>query len=742
MLADEYIELFFSQSYEKEVDKLIRDDKDFVIPYERLFNYVETITAIPYQKYINYIIHHPLNENVETKDITQSSSFSACEIEMCNALLFVDNPGLNYLEIGKLFPEYVSRPNDIAFRKYGENQIKTSAHLGLAYEYYKYWYLSCLGYIYPRLTEKIRNKLLARTILRTPLYNRMMVDLCFKNIETTKYMGKLSHATQLRREGSVYRLLKICLNECYQEDVKLKKLFRFGVESHLHVIYKCSGLTMDEVAESCKEKKAYNSLIKTSIQTNSHDIRHYESDEHSSSFRRYSQELSKYGTFSNEETKILFERYKDGDKKAYEQIVKGHLKLVVNIARLYRHRGVSFEDMIQEGNIGLLKAISLFDHTLNTSFIEYAKSCIFQAISQSALILPHMLTIPLNVVHRHFKLHRYLDRLEQHNGFEPPISEEECESLLGTKDITKYLLLPYDLLTINVYDDCDLYEGSFPPTDEPLMKESLQIYVNTLLNQLDKRQREIVKQYYGIGCPEKNLETIGKQQNLTRERVRQILWHSIHDLREFIEKNKKRANQEKDCEEVKMPKDLREVKKNGFFSYVNEKVNLLQENKEKKKEWNLLSLQARIDLVLSRHNVDGIERQIKKQPISQEGKDVKNIRSLSFYSERSLNTANTIKRRNEIHQDKVRNTKGPEHTSSTKVLPFNHFSSEFSSYTSLQQLVKKGLLTKKECKHCNHKGLHTIGDVQRMIQKYHLTRNSTRFTQYTLDIWFKIIDVL
>ena len=169
MKDSEYIELFFSRSYEKEVDKLIRDDKDFVIPYVQLQNYVNILVAIPYQAYISYICSHPLKEKIENKDITQSSSFSACEIEMCNALLSVDNPGLNYLEIGRLFPHYISHPNETAYRKYGENQIKTSAHLGLVYEYYKYWYLSCLGYIYPELSNDERLKLLARTILRTPL---------------------------------------------------------------------------------------------------------------------------------------------------------------------------------------------------------------------------------------------------------------------------------------------------------------------------------------------------------------------------------------------------------------------------------------------------------------------------------------------------------------------------------------------------------------------------------------------
>ena len=151
MTDSEYIVYFFSKSYEKTLDKLIRDDRDYIIPFEQLKKYVMKVISISYRDFIDYIRNNQFATNIETSDITQSSSFSACEIEMCNALLWADNRGFNFLEIGKLFPQYVSHPNDTAYRKYGENQIRTSSHLGLVYEYYKYWYLSCLGYIYPSL---------------------------------------------------------------------------------------------------------------------------------------------------------------------------------------------------------------------------------------------------------------------------------------------------------------------------------------------------------------------------------------------------------------------------------------------------------------------------------------------------------------------------------------------------------------------------------------------------------------
>ena len=225
MTDSEYIVLFFSKSYEKTLDKLIRDDRDYVIPFEQLRNYVMKVISISYSDFIEYIRNNQSSNIIESSDITQSSSFSACEIEMCNALLWADNRGFNFLEIGKLFPQYVSHPNDTAYRKYGENQIRTSSHLGLVYEYYKYWYLSCLGYIYPSLMEDERMKLLARTVLRMPLYQDLVLRLLRADVSLTDYMKTMAPSTQGRRAGSIMRLLDICLNECRSEGIRYHNLY-------------------------------------------------------------------------------------------------------------------------------------------------------------------------------------------------------------------------------------------------------------------------------------------------------------------------------------------------------------------------------------------------------------------------------------------------------------------------------------------------------------------------------------
>ena len=116
----------------------------------------------------------------------------------------------------------------------------------------------------------------------------------------------------------------------------------------------------------------------------------------------YLKQILSFPTYSSKETNELFDLYRDGEMQAYDQIVKGHLKLVVNIAKMYRHRGVSMNDLIQEGNIGLLRAIERYDQTLNQDFVEYAKSWIFQSIIQSTLVLPHLLSIAPSIVPRHY----------------------------------------------------------------------------------------------------------------------------------------------------------------------------------------------------------------------------------------------------------------------------------------------------------------------------------------------------
>ena len=142
----EYIVRFMTRSFEKSVDYYMLSDKNYVVPQKRVKNYIDKILSIPYSEYIDYIKDY--KGIINDDQLTQSSSFAACSTEMCSALESQGNPGLHFVDIGKLFPQYVKVKNEAAFRKYGENQIKTSTQLGLTFEYYGCWYLTCVGYIF------------------------------------------------------------------------------------------------------------------------------------------------------------------------------------------------------------------------------------------------------------------------------------------------------------------------------------------------------------------------------------------------------------------------------------------------------------------------------------------------------------------------------------------------------------------------------------------------------------------
>ena len=222
----EYIELFYSRSYEEDVNKKILDDKNYVVPRQQLYNYVKSLISIPYADFIRHIKVNHKKPSPNDSGITQFSSFSSCEIEMCNALLWANNPGLQFLEIGQLFPEKVSSKKTAAYRKFGENQIKTATQLGLTFEYYDHWYLGCLGYLYPTLNDEEKQSLLARTITRNDFYSHLLINVIDHNIVISDYLNHLSNTTQKRREGNVLMMIQICINECIRSGIKVFRAVR------------------------------------------------------------------------------------------------------------------------------------------------------------------------------------------------------------------------------------------------------------------------------------------------------------------------------------------------------------------------------------------------------------------------------------------------------------------------------------------------------------------------------------
>ena len=224
MLSDkDYIVQFMTRSFEKNVDFYMLSDKNYMVPKQKVIGYIDRALDIPYYMFIEYIREH--EGIVKDDQLTQSSNFASCSSMMCQVIESQGNPGMKFIDIGRLFPQHIKHKNEVAFRKYGENQVKTSAQLGLTFEYYDYWYLTCIGYVYNDLEQIQQEALLARTVLRVPLYQDLLLRLLKDDVFITDYMKQLAPSTQGRRAGSIIRLLDFCLNECRRNDIYFHNVY-------------------------------------------------------------------------------------------------------------------------------------------------------------------------------------------------------------------------------------------------------------------------------------------------------------------------------------------------------------------------------------------------------------------------------------------------------------------------------------------------------------------------------------
>lgn len=259
----------------------------------------------------------------------------------------------------------------------------------------------------------------------------------------------------------------------------------------------------------------------------------------SASLDKYLQEIGREELISVSEEVELAQRIKKGDKKALEKLVKANLRFVVSVAKQYQNQGLSLPDLIDEGNLGLIRAAQKFDETRGFKFISYAVWWIRQSILQALAEQSRIVRLPLNQVGSLNKITKALTKFEQEHERRP--SPEELANLLD---------LPVDKVadTLKVSGrhisvDAPFVEGEdnslldvlpnddSPMADQTLNQESLSKEVDRALRQLYDREREILKMFFGIGCQEMTLEEIGAKFDLTRERVRQIKEKAIRRLK-------------------------------------------------------------------------------------------------------------------------------------------------------------------------------------------------------------------
>jgi RNA polymerase primary sigma factor len=258
------------------------------------------------------------------------------------------------------------------------------------------------------------------------------------------------------------------------------------------------------------------------------------------SLDQYLQEIGDENLLSAEEEVELAKRIKRGDQRALERLTKANLRFVVSVAKQYQNRGLSLGDLINEGNLGLIKAAKRFDETKGFKFISYAVWWIRQAILQALAEQSRIVRLPLNRVGALHKIGKAFNGLEQEFGRQPSAMEIADELDMTAHEVLDTLKISSRHLSLDApfNDDNDnrlldvLEDEMQPPPDEELMNDSLREEVKKALNTLTPREAEVISLYFGIGRDYPlTLEEIGGRFGLTRERVRQIKEKAIRRLR-------------------------------------------------------------------------------------------------------------------------------------------------------------------------------------------------------------------
>lgn len=259
----------------------------------------------------------------------------------------------------------------------------------------------------------------------------------------------------------------------------------------------------------------------------------------SASLDKYLQEIGRKDLITVDEEVELAQKIKQGDQVALDKLVSANLRFVVSVAKQYQNQGLSLPDLIDEGNLGLIKAAQKFDETRGFKFISYAVWWIRQSILQALAEQSRIVRLPLNQVGSLNKIGKALQRFEQENERRPSPAELAEQLDVPVEKIADTMKVSGRHVSVDAPfvdgEDNSLLDvlpnEDSPMADSSLTQESLSKEVNRALEQLNPRERDILKMFFGIGCQEMTLEEIGAKFDLTRERVRQIKEKAIRRLK-------------------------------------------------------------------------------------------------------------------------------------------------------------------------------------------------------------------
>ena len=259
----------------------------------------------------------------------------------------------------------------------------------------------------------------------------------------------------------------------------------------------------------------------------------------SASLDKYLQEIGREDLITVEDEVELAGRIRNGDRKALEKLTRANLRFVVSVAKQYQNQGLSLPDLINEGNLGLIKAAEKFDETRGFKFISYAVWWIRQSILQALAEQSRIVRLPLNQVGSLNKINKAFQRFEQEHERKPSAEELAEELDIPVDKIADTLKMSgrhvsVDAPFVEGEDNClidVMVNEDSPNADRGLINESLSKEIDRALGTLTTREADIIRKFFGIGVQEKTLEEIGLDLHLTRERVRQIKERAIYKLK-------------------------------------------------------------------------------------------------------------------------------------------------------------------------------------------------------------------
>jgi len=263
------------------------------------------------------------------------------------------------------------------------------------------------------------------------------------------------------------------------------------------------------------------------------------------SLEKYLQDIGQEKTITPEEEVELSRRIKTGDKEALDKLTKANLRFVVSVAKQYQNQGLSLADLINEGNVGLMKAAERFDESRGFKFISYAVWWIRQSILQALAENSRIVRLPVNKANNVNRIKRALNKFEQENERIPNINEIAERLDLSEEKVAEAMKATSKHISVDVQlregDNVSLLDmlssEEEPSTDNKLVVESMREEIKKALSVLNEREKNIVMAFYGIGKEEMTFDEIAKMYGLSRERVRQIKEKAIRKLRHFT-KNK------------------------------------------------------------------------------------------------------------------------------------------------------------------------------------------------------------